>query len=265
MSSTPMPSLFVSHGAPTFAIEPGRAGAALGALGRHLPRPLAVVVISPHWMTSGPVRVTLAERPATVHDFSGFPAPLYRLQYPAPGQPQVAQRVLQLLNAAGWPAQPDATRGLDHGAWVPMLHLYPRADVPVFQVSLPSRLDAERAWAFGQALAPLADEGVLICGSGSLTHNLHAYFRGNYPKDAAAPDWVRDFDEWVLERAQAGDLDAISHYDSAGPFARENHPSPEHFLPFPFAFGAGGEGARGERIHTSSQSGVLMLDAYRFQ
>lgn len=173
-----LPSLFVSHGAPTFALEPGRAGPALTALGRTLPRPEAVLVVSPHWTTPSP-RVGLAAQPQTIHDFGGFDPALYRIEYPARGHPALAGKALDALIAAGWAAMADERRGLDHGAWVPLLHLYPQAEVPVFQVALPSRLDAESAWAFGQALTPLADDGVLIVGSGSLTHNL-GDFRGGH-------------------------------------------------------------------------------------
>ena len=140
----PLPSLFISHGAPTFALEPGRAGAHLAALGRSLPRPAAVLIVSPHWMSAEP-RVAMSPRPETIHDFGGFDPALYRIQYPAPGHPALAQQALLRLHAAGWAAEPDAQQGLDHGAWVPMRHLYPQADVPVFQVSLPGGLDADRA------------------------------------------------------------------------------------------------------------------------
>ncbi|HCL87042.1 MAG TPA: dioxygenase, partial [Comamonadaceae bacterium] len=151
-----LPTLFISHGAPTFAIDPGVAGPRLTELGRSLPRPKAVLIISPHWMTPTPL-VGTTTRPTTIHDFGGFAPALYQLSYPAAGHPELAQRTIAQLTKAGWPAQADERRGLDHGAWVPLLHLFPQADVPVFQVSLPSRLDARRAWAFGQALAPLAE------------------------------------------------------------------------------------------------------------
>jgi hypothetical protein len=153
-------------------MEPGLAGPRLTALGRELPKPRAVLIVSPHWMTPSP-QVGMVERPRTIHDFGGFDPALYEIDYPVAGHPQLARRTLDLLQEAGWSPRPDERRGLDHGAWVPMLYLYPEADVPVFQVSLPARLDADSAWAFGQALAPLADDGVLIVGSGSLTHNLY--------------------------------------------------------------------------------------------
>ena len=167
-----MPSLFISHGAPTFAIEPAQAGPLLNQLGRELPTPKAVVVLSPHWITPG-VRVAATAAPETIHDFGGFPAELYSIQYPAPGSPAVADRVLELLNAAGWNASADEQRGLDHGAWVPVRHLYPDASVPVLQISMPRNLDAASDVRLGRKLAPLAQEGVLLLGSGTITHNLN--------------------------------------------------------------------------------------------
>ena len=175
---TRLPTLFVSHGAPTFALDPGRLGPQLTALGQALPRPAAVLVVSPHWITSQ-VRVGTSAAPETIHDFGGFDATLYTLQYPAEGAHLAARRALELLQAAGLPATPNADRGLDHGAWVPLSHLYPKADIPVFQVSLPEWLDADGAYDYGRVLAPLAGEGVLIVGSGSLTHNLYEFRLGD--------------------------------------------------------------------------------------
>lgn len=171
---TTLPALFVSHGAPTLAIEPGLAGAQLRALGSLLDRPRAIVVVSPHWMTRG-VAVTASERPETIHDFGGFPRALYDLQYPAPGSPALALRIQRRLSSAGVEARLDAQRGLDHGAWVPLLHLYPEADIPTLQVSMPYDADEAGALRLGRALAPLSSEGVLIIGSGSLTHNLYEF------------------------------------------------------------------------------------------
>lgn len=172
-----MPSLFISHGAPTFAMEPGLAGAQLRALGLALGKPKAVVVVSPHWMTPG-VQITATEKPQTVHDFGGFPRALYDLQYPAPGSPELAVQIQQRLAQTGITAQLDLRRGLDHGAWVPLMHLFPEADVPVVQVSMPFDTDEAKAFALGQALAPLAQDGVLIVSSGSLTHNLYEFRTG---------------------------------------------------------------------------------------
>jgi 4,5-DOPA dioxygenase extradiol len=153
-----LPTLFVSHGAPTFARDPGRAGPLLAALGRALPSPTAALVASPHWTTPRP-RVAICPRPRTIHDFGGFDPALYEIEYPAAGHPELTECAVDLLRAAGWAAEADTHRGLDHGAWVPLTHLYPEADVPVFQVSMPARLDAEAAYSFGRALTPLATEG----------------------------------------------------------------------------------------------------------
>ncbi|MEX0915472.1 MAG: class III extradiol ring-cleavage dioxygenase, partial [Wenzhouxiangellaceae bacterium] len=171
------PSLFVSHGAPTFALEPGAIGEKLKRLGRQLLPLEAVVVISAHWLTDT-IRVTASARPETIHDFRGFDPALFDIRYPAPGNPELAGQIVERLRQAGWSADVDDHHGLDHGAWVPLLHLLPDAQVPVIQVSLPSDLNGEGAWRLGRALAPLSDAGVLVVGSGSLTHNLYEVFRG---------------------------------------------------------------------------------------
>jgi 4,5-DOPA dioxygenase extradiol len=258
---TRWPTLFISHGAPTFAIEPGIAGPALTALGKTLPRPKAILVVSPHWMTREP-RVATSAAPQTVHDFGGFPPALYQLQYPAPGAPEVAQRAIEELRAAGWAAEADAQRGLDHGAWVPLLHLLPRADVPVFQVSLPARLDGARAYAFGQALAPLADEGVLIVGSGSLTHNLH-----EVRFDAAgadAEDYAREFSAWITQAVLNRDHARLQQTMAMAPHAQRAHPTHEHLWPLMVAAGAAGAAVPATCIEGGITHGVLAMDSYLF-
>jgi 4,5-DOPA dioxygenase extradiol len=254
-----LPTLFVSHGAPTFAIDPGQAGLALRAWGRLLPRPQAVLVVSPHWMTPTP-RVGTAAWPATIHDFAGFDPALYRLRYPVPGHPVLAQRTMERLTQAGWPVQADDRRGLDHGAWVPLRHLFPEADVPVFQVSLPSRLDATGAWALGQALAPLANEGVLIVGSGSLTHNLYE-FRSTHGADAA---YVAAFAGWVRQAVEQGDSVRLRRTLEEAPEAQRAHPTAEHFWPLLVAAGAADTGVAtpGTVIDGGIAHGVLAMDAY---
>ena len=257
-----LPSLFISHGAPTFALEPGQAGPRLTALGRQLPRPQAVLVVSPHWMTPSP-RVGTASEPETIHDFGGFDPALYRLQYPVQGHEALAKRTIEQLNRAGWPAQADARRGLDHGAWVPLMHLYPDADVPTFQVSLPSRLDAQGAWAFGRALAPLAGEGVLIVGSGSLTHNLYE-FRGTHGPDEP---YVQAFSAWVRKAVEQGDRARLLRTLEEAPDARRAHPTAEHFWPLLVAAGASDAG-NGPLPATVIEGGIaygmLAMDAYAF-
>lgn len=254
-----LPSVFISHGAPTFALEPGRAGPQLAALGRALPRPEAVLVVSPHWMTPSP-RVGLSAQPQTIHDFGGFDPALYRIDYPAPGHPRLAWKAVELLTAAGWAAQGDERRGLDHGAWVPLLHLFPQADVPVFQVSLPSRLDAASAWALGEALVPLAADGVLIVGSGSLTHNL-SEFRSRHSEDEA---YVAEFANWVREAVSAGDGARLRRTLGDAPHAARAHPSTEHFWPLLVAAGAAPVQRGWQILDGGIDHGTLSMDAFVF-
>ena len=252
-----IPSLFISHGAPTFALEPGTAGPQLTALGYGLPRPEAVLVVSPHWMTAEP-RVTTSARPRTIHDFGGFGAALFDINYPADGHPALAARTIEILRAAGWPAVADSKRGLDHGAWVPLLHLYPGADVPVFQVSMPSSLDTKAAFEFGRTLAPLASEGVLIVGSGSVTHNLYALRFGMEQDEQSA-----EFAQWVRESVVRGKRERVLRALEIAPHARRAHPTPEHYLPLPIAAGAGPEG-EAEVLEGGMTHGVLCMDSFVF-
>jgi 4,5-DOPA dioxygenase extradiol len=254
-----LPSLFISHGAPSFALEPGLAGPGLTALGHVLPRPQAVLVVSPHWMTPAP-RVSLAAQPETIHDFGGFDPALYRLTYPAPGHAALAQRTVEALNAAGWSAQGDAGRGLDHGAWIPLMHLFPQADVAVYQVSLPARLDAEAAWAFGKSLAPLADEGVLIVGSGSLTHNLYE-FRSGHGADEA---YATEFAAWVRQAIEQGDHARLLRTLEDAPNAQRAHPTPEHFWPLLVAAGAAATLLPVRVVEGGIKHGVLAMDSFAF-
>ncbi|MGO4328187.1 dioxygenase [Cupriavidus sp. 2TAF22] len=262
--SAALPALFVSHGAPTFAIEPGLAGPQLTALGRALPTPKAVLVVSPHWMTRGGVGVTTTERPETIHDFGGFPPALYALRYPVAGHPDLAMRTVALLGEAGIPARADPQRGLDHGAWVPVRHLYPDAHVPVFQVSLPQPLDPAGALALGRALAPLRDQGVLIVASGSMTHNLYE-FRG---RDGTDAPYVARFTAWVREAVrkamQDGDTAALLDYRRLAPDAARAHPTDEHFLPLLVAVGAAVAGEALQVIDGGIDYGVLSMESYVF-
>lgn len=252
-----LPSLFVSHGAPTFALEPGVIGTKLRSLGRQMPPLEAVVIVSPHWMTRT-IRVTANPRPETIHDFRGFDPALYEIHYPAPGEPDLAGYIVDLLNGADWPAQTDHERGLDHGAWVPLLHMYPEARVPVVQVSLPANLDGESAWSLGRALSSLTDEGVLVTGSGSLTHNLHEVFRG--VEDAA---YAEAFARWVRQAARTGDHERLKSGLQMAPHARRAHPTPEHYWPLLVAAGAGR--ANPVTVLEGGMShGVLCMDAFVF-
>lgn len=235
------PSLFVSHGSPMFALEPGLLGPILGRIGNTLSTVSAIVVVSPHWQTRG-LCVTGAAVLDTIHDFSGFPASLYALQYPARGEPQIASRICGLLQAAGLDAAIDARRGIDHGAWVPLRYLKPAADVPVLQVSMPHALDAAGALRLGQALAPLREHGVLIIGSGSLTHNLY-----EFRQHINDPEYALAFADWVAAAVARGDVDALLDYRERAPHALRAHPSEEHFLPLLVAMGAS-DGSESRRL-----------------
>ncbi len=256
---TIQPTLFVSHGAPTFATDPGLAGAQLRGLGEVLQKPRAIVVISPHWMTRGVV-VSAAEQPETIHDFGGFPQALYRLQYPAPGSPRLAERVQDLLTAQGIPARLDLHRGLDHGAWVPLMHLYPDADVPVIQVSLPMDADEAKSFALGQALSALREEGVLIVGSGSLTHNLYEFRMGH----ADSASYAQEFTDWVRSAVQSGDAARLLRTLTDAPHAARAHPTTEHFLPLLVALGAAGSVLPATVLDGGIQHGVLAMESYLF-
>lgn len=255
----PVPALFVSHGAPTFALEPGMAGAALSDLGRRLPSLAAVLVVSPHWITPG-LRVTAGAQPATIHDFSGFPKALYELQYPASGDPERAAEVVRLLCAAGLDATLDAQRGLDHGAWVPMRHLLPAASTSVLQLSMNDGLDAQGALRLGEALRPLREHGVLVVGSGSLTHNL-----GEFRGPASEAPYVADFVRWIRQAVTARDLDALVDYRRRAPHAERAHPTEEHFLPLLVAVGAASASDRVEVIEAGTLYGMLSMESYVFE
>ncbi|MCB1899294.1 MAG: dioxygenase [Rhodocyclaceae bacterium] len=252
-----LPSLFISHGAPTFALSPGLLGPQLTALGRSLPKPRAVLVMSPHW-SSRRQEVGSAAAPATVHDFGGFPRALYELDYPAAGAPGLAAEVIALLGHHGLSAVANDLQGRDHGAWVPMMHLYPQADVPVLQISQPAMPLPSTFFEIGQALSPLRKQGVLIVGSGSLTHNLYEIGAG-----AQAGSVARNFADWVWTQIARGDLDALLNYRSAAPAASRAHPTDEHFLPLFFAIGAAGnDWMSANRLEGGMDYDVLAMDSF---
>jgi 4,5-DOPA dioxygenase extradiol len=216
---------------------------------------------SAHWLGRAPL-VSAAPQPETIHDFGGFPEPLYQLQYPAPGAPALAQEVAQRLADAGLQPGIDPQRGLDHGAWVPLRYLYPQADIPVLQVSIQPMLGPQHQFALGRALAPLREQGVLLIGSGSITHNLHDWH--SYSEAKEAP-YVRPFIGWVEQKLEADDLPALFDYRRQAPFAAQAHPTDEHLLPLYFAMGAaGGDQLGAQRINAGIDQGFLAMDIYRF-
>ncbi|SRR5579875_460641 len=255
-----LPIIFVSHGSPSLALEDCPARDFMMRLGRNLGAPRAIVAISAHWATREPA-VTGAVNPETIHDFYGFPDALYRIRYAAPGAPEIAENVAELLGAAGFKCAIDQRRGLDHGAWSPLLLMYPEPRIPVIQVALQPHRGAAHHLALGAAIAPIRDAGVLIFASGGATHNL-GQIRG--PSNTPAPRWVSEFSDWLTATITEGRTRDLVDYRQVAPYAAENHPSEEHFLPLIVAAGAAGEGARGRSIHASYTYGVLSMASYAF-
>jgi len=257
-----LPSLFLSHGAPTLPLTDTPARDFLSGLGGRLPRPRAILVISAHWETESPA-VSAVERNDTIHDFYGFPRPLYEISYPAPGAPPLALQVAELLREAGLGCGIDKVRGLDHGAWVPLLLMYPQADIPVLQLSIQPHLGPAHHLRLGRALERLRGEGVLIIGSGSMTHDL-SEFRGR-ALDAPVPDWVSRFADWFGEKLDAAATDDLVDYRRQAPYAVKNHPTDEHLLPLFAALGAAGTAWRAARLHASATFGVIRMDVFAFE
>ncbi|MEG1039607.1 MAG: class III extradiol ring-cleavage dioxygenase [Pseudomonas sp.] len=253
-----LPSLFISHGSPMLALEPGASGPALKRLAAELERPKAIVVVSAHW-ESRELLVSSSPQPQTWHDFGGFPAALYAVQYPAPGDPALAQSISELLCAAGLPARLDPQRPFDHGTWVPLSLMYPKADIPVVQVSLPTQLGTQLQELVGRALIGLREQGILLVGSGSITHNLGELDWHAGPE--SIEPWALAFRDWMIEKLQAGDTAALHDYRQQAPFAVRSHPSDEHLLPLYFARGAG---ERFGTVHQGFTMGALGMDIYRF-
>lgn len=252
-----IPTVFISHGSPMLMLEPGRAGPAWRALAQSLPRPRAILAVSAHWNTRTPA-VSAAAQPETIHDFFGFPAPLYQLDYRPPGAPDLAAEVAELVPGI----HVDHQRGLDHGAWSPLRFMYPAADIPVNQLAVMPQADAESHYRLGKRLRPLTRRGVLILASGGLTHNL-----GDIVADAAdgeALPHVREFRDWFVDSLQRRDLPALFDWRRQAPQAARAHPSPEHLLPLYVALGAAADEASVTSIHRDCQLGALALDAFRF-
>ncbi|NJP69016.1 dioxygenase [Streptomyces spiramenti] len=233
-SPSRMPVLYLSHGAPPLA-DDALWPSQLANWAAGLPRPRAILVVSAHW-ESAPATVGATTTVPLTYDFWGFPERYYQVRYPAPGAPELAERVRALVGTPGSAVHHDTGRGLDHGAYVPLAEMYPEADVPVLQLSLPT-LDPSRLLAFGRRLAPLREEGVLILGSGFFTHNLGEILWGAGPDEAHG--WSREFDDWGARALAAGDVDALLDFENAAPAGRVAHPRTEHFAPLFVSLGAG--------------------------
>lgn len=226
-----MPALYIGHGAPPLLDDPLWSGQ-LAAWAQDLPRPTAILIVSAHW-ESAPVSLTASGAPL-VYDFGGFDQKYYRMTYETPDATALAQRIAAMM-PAGEPVHQHASRGLDHGAWVPLRIMYPDADIPVLQMSLPTH-DPGRLLQLGARLRPLRDEGVLIIGSGFLTHGLP--FLREFRIDAPAPGWSSDFDAWAAEALAAGDVDALANYRELAPGLPYAHPTVEHYTPLFVTLGA---------------------------
>ena len=256
-----LPTLFLSHGSPMAAVEPGAAGAAWSALARAMPTPRAILMVSAHWETELPM-LTGSAAPETIHDFGGFPDVLYTLHYPAPGAPTVAAEIAAALKAAAITTGIDGCRGLDHGAWVPLMHMYPAADVPTLQLSVQPARGARHHLALGAALAALPARGILVIGSGHTTHNLRDWMMH---RRAPSPlPYVATFADWLAQRLADDDRDALEHWHERAPAAERAHPSDEHFLPVLVALAAAGPHPVVTRAHREIVDGALAMDAYRF-
>ena len=257
-----LPVLFISHGMPSMALDPGPTGRFLADWARNSPRPRAIVCISAH-LEATQALMTADVRPTTLHDFGGFAPALHTLEYPAPGDPILAGRMVAMLQKSGIQSALLPDRGLDHGAWVPLSLMFPEADIPVIQLSVQTDEPPEYHYALGRALAPLRNEGVLIAGSGGATHDLAAMV-GHRRNDPPAP-YAEAFDRWLEDAVTSGDSETLLGYRQSGPAADRNHPYPaEHFLPLLVAAGAGAQAPCGTRLHHRFEYGVLSLAAYQW-
>jgi 4,5-DOPA dioxygenase extradiol len=244
-----------------FALEPGTTGPALGAWAAAQPEPKAVLIMSPHWMTRSAV-VMSNPQPKTWHDFGGFPPALYQLNYPAVGNTALANQVQGLLLAAGIDCASDAQRPFDHGAWVPLMHMYPKANIPVVQLSLPAHDTPEQLVKLGGALSVLREQGVLIIGSGSMTHNLSEFSHDRRMDQPAVP-YVTEFARWVEATLVRGDTPALTNYRATAPHAVRAHPTDEHFVTLFFALGAAA-GDSAQYLSREVMLGSFAMDAVAF-
>jgi len=257
----PLPALYISHGSPRLLLEDTPARDFLRSYAASLPKPRAIVIASAHFGTSRPAVVGDA-KPGMIYDFGGMPE-LRRLVYPAPGDSIVALKVAGLLEAAGFAPAVVTGHGYDHGTWVPLMLLYPDADIPVVQLSVQPHLGPGHHVGVGRALASLKGEDLLLIGSGSATHNLEEFYYGEHAADQPALPWVKAFTDWIHEKITAGRLDELERYRTLAPYAAENHPTDEHLMPLFIAIGAG-QGVAGRRVHSSTRSGVISMDTYAF-
>jgi 4,5-DOPA dioxygenase extradiol len=253
------PSLFVAHGAPDLILSDIPARQFLQETGRRLPEPRGIVVISAHWLTAD-LQMTAPVALETIHDYSGWPSELYNIEYRASGADWLNERLAGALDKAGYTVRIESRMGLDHGAWVPLSLLYPRADLPIIQLSLMRSASPEQHFRIGQALDDLRQEGVLILGSGGLVHNLRLLM----PEGSPPEEWALSFDNWLFGRLASRELQELFSFASKAEHARLAHPTDEHLMPLFVSLGAGWSGGYSQRIHHSFSYGNLSMTSYAF-
>ena len=259
---TPFPTLFLSHGAPTLGLEDNATTRFFSAWPGQFPMPRAVIVVSAHWDTGQSISVTAWERMPVIHDFHGFPDALYRLEYPAPGSLDLAQRVAEILTEGDFPPLTlEKSRGLDHGSWVPLRLMYPTAELPVLQLSLPVMWGAQRLYELGRALARLSDDGVMLLASGGAVHNLSTVDREANGKVAG---WAATFEDWLQENLLAWNAEHLFNYRRMAPHGAQAHPTEEHLLPLFVAMGAGDTARKPTIVHEGFMYGSLSMLAVQF-
>ena len=251
------PTCFISHGAPSFAIEQDELSDYLANLGQSLKSVKAILIVSPHWQTQQ-LEVMTTSKPATIHDFYGFPEALYSLQYPASGDPSLARQVIELLEKYGIKALENPSQGYDHGAWVPLLHLLPEHQLPVFEVSLPINFNPQMTFDLGKALASLREEGVMIIGSGGLTHNLYEL----QPKESKPAAYIQEFVSWMDDKVKSRDFEQLVNYRTLAPHSKRAHPTDEHLLPLYVALGCSDSNEELKIVENEIYYGILSTTSY---
>lgn len=254
------PSIFISHGSPMLILEDDATAKFLKELPKKFNKPSAVIVFSAHWETASP-QITAAEKPETIHDFYGFPDELYEINYPANGNLKLSKIIKENLSSQGIDAKIDHERGFDHGVWSPVMLMFPKADIPIVQISVQPQKDARWHFELGRVLAYLREENIMIIGSGNLTHNLMEAFR---KKHHGTPEWVTEFSEWVATKISENNIEELLNWDKLAPYAKQNHPTTEHFLPLFAALGAASDLSKTERMNKFVSLNVLAMDSYIF-
>lgn len=256
------PTVFFGHGSPMTVLDRGEYAEALAAFGRRIASARAIILLSAHWETSRALALTASDSAPILHDFGGFPPNLYRIEYPAPGSPEIAEEAAQRLRDAGFSPSFDDNRGLDHGAWVPLALALPDAQIPVVQLSLPHLAPPSHVLALGAALQPLRHSGIVLAASGDVTHNLRLAFRN--PLDAEPEPWAVEFDDWILAQLEGRRVSTLLEYETQAPHAALAVPTLEHFTPLFFTLGASRPGDTFLPLFRGMEHGNISMSSYAF-